>query len=91
MKKEEYDQFYSVMVCPYCNHSKYTRKGGGLFSINTPYKCSKCSREFESLDCMSVVPERKVIQLVQDGINKKISKKEMIDGFKEIGISLWSI
>ena len=100
MKKEnktkeviEYDKSYLVPVCPYCNHTKivdiYTGSEG-LFSSKSfsHYKCSKCSREFNSKKYLWVVPREFVQKVVQAGLSKELSSSEVIKEFKKINIYL---
>lgn len=86
--KVEYDRFYGVWVCPYCNHSKVVDIDNSTFFNwkSKTYKCSKCSREFEDKEFMVVVPKDEVRRLVQGLIKGEITKEELKEAFDKIGI-----
>ena len=90
-EEKEYDNNYVTDVCPYCNHSKWVEvEHGGFFSIKSnTYKCSKCSRDFQSIGFLSVVPENEVRKIVQSALDGKINKEQMKERFKKIGISIY--
>lgn len=88
---KRYDKSYYASVCPYCNHKDcveiYTGQDGFFtFKTFSHYKCSKCSREFKSEGFLSLCPTNEVKRIVCLGLDKKISKKEMKEMFREIGV-----
>ena len=87
-----YDNYYhNHNVCPYCNHTKiveiYTGSDGFFSSKRfSHYKCSNCSREFDTKGYLSLCPSDEVKRIVQLGLDKKIGRKEMRDLFSKIGV-----
>ena len=91
-EEKEYDKYYSVLVCPYCNHSdvmNVEHKSGFLEIKFDTYKCSKCSREFKSRGLLTVIPKDKTRSIIQDALLGKIDNKKMKEEFSKIGIELY--
>ena len=96
-EKNRFDDMYWVRdVCPYCNHSNYVEivVKSGFFDIGGDkehYKCSRCSREFKRASRFLAVPDVvhnnfkiKIRELVQSGLDGKITQTEMAEGFKKL-------
>lgn len=70
----------------YCNHGDVIKIDGGFFSLSYHYKCSKCSREFDSKKWMSVCPKEEVARIVNLGVRGEINKGQLKELFSKIGI-----
>ena len=85
-KEETYDEYYSVKVCPYCNHKKCVEVKKSFFDWDTQYECSKCSRKFDMPNWLDVVPKKAVTDIVNKGLSGKITQEEMKKAFDKIGV-----
>ena len=88
---------YSGKCCPNCKEDNYFKiysGTDGLFSRKefSHYKCNKCNHEFESVEYISLVQHddlRKLTDIIQNGLQRKIGAKEVVAQAKAMGVAVF--
>lgn len=90
--KKEYEELYFISgVCPHCNHRdiiEIYNGSDGFFTSKrfSHYKCCKCNREFKTKESIVVVARDPVQEIIQMGLDRKITAQKMIKELRKYSI-----